>query len=88
VSDNIRPESGARKAGRGFLKALRALLGEARLRKAKASVEVLRREFRAGEAGEPPEEPPRAIAHRVVPPTPPEAPPPASGGRSTPPARG
>jgi hypothetical protein len=65
LSDNIRHPSLSRKAGRGFLRALRALLGPRTLGKAADSLDVLRDEYRAGrEEAEGAEPPPRRIPHR------------------------
>lgn len=61
----------SRKAGRGFLRMLRGLLGDRTVKRAAESVGVLRSEYASGRAeGEAEKAPPRPIPHREVdPPT-------------------
>jgi len=67
VSDNIRHESTPRKAGRGFLRALRALLGPRNVARTAESLKVLGEEYRAGrDEAEPEEPPPRRISYREL----------------------
>jgi hypothetical protein len=67
VSDNIRQSSLSRKAGRGLLKAFRALFGDKTAAKTARSWKVLKDEFRAGrEEAEAKEPPTRPIPHREV----------------------
>ena len=67
MSDNIRHSSLSRKAGRGLLKAFRALFGDKAARKTARSWEVLKDEFRAGRAeAEGEEASPRRVEHREV----------------------
>ena len=54
----------SRKAGLGLARLLRGLLGRRTLARARASVEVLKREYRAGKDDAP--APPKAVPHRVV----------------------
>jgi len=67
MSDNIRESSLPRKAGRGFLRALRGLLGEKTLRKARDSARALEDEYRAGrDERKDEDEPPKRVPHRIV----------------------
>lgn len=67
MSDNIRHESTPRKAGRGFLKALRALLGPRNVAKTAESLKALQEEYRAGRDEAAQEEPPpRRISYREL----------------------
>lgn len=75
MTDNIRHPSLSRKAGRGFLRALKGLFGGRTLRRAAESIDVLRDEYAAGrEEAKKRESPPRRIPHRELPPTPDEPP--------------
>ncbi len=63
----MRHPSLARKAGRSLYRALKGLLGEETLTKARDSARALREEYRSGRDGSEAEgEPPRSIPHEVV----------------------
>ncbi len=68
MGDADQSSSGAERAGRAIIRALRGLFGDRFMVKAKESAEALRDEFQAGkrESEEPaePAEPPRSIPHR------------------------
>jgi hypothetical protein len=59
-------DTGARKAGRGFLRALRALLGDKGVRKIDDSVKALGKAYREGAGPAEPDEDPKRVPHRVV----------------------
>ena len=70
VSQNTPRPSLSRKAGRGFLRMLRGLLGDKNLERARESLDTLRSEYREGRAeAEGRDPPPRAIPHGEKPPT-------------------
>lgn len=70
MTDNIRHPSLSRKAGRGFLRALKGLFGGRTLKRATESWDVLREEYAAGkEEAQDGESAPRRIPHRELPPT-------------------
>lgn len=62
MSDSFRKPTLARKAGRGFLRALAGLFGKPAVGKARDSMELLREEFREGRKGD--ARSLRAIPHR------------------------
>ena len=67
MSDRVDEPSLSRKAGRGFLRALRGLFGARNVRRAAESIDALKDEYRAGRdeaKGEEP--PPKTIPHEVV----------------------
>jgi hypothetical protein len=76
VSQNNPRPSLSRKAGRGFLRLLRGLLGDRAVARTVESVEVLKKEYAAGKAeAQETEPPPRAIPHREAPRQAPDPPP-------------
>jgi len=71
LSQNIRHPSLPRKAGRGFLRALKGLFGGRTVRRAAESWNALRAEYAAGRTeAEGKEPPPRPIPHREIGPGP------------------
>ena len=65
MGDADQSSSGAERAGRAIIRALRGLFGDRFMVKAKESAEALRDEFQAGKReSEEPAEPPRSIPHR------------------------
>ena len=69
MSDKLQDPSLARRLGRGVLRALSGLFGPRNVRKARDSVDVLKREFAEGKReaeGGDERPPPRRIEHRDV----------------------